>query len=83
MKPFPTTPQTLLVASRIIWFEPPGTGACQSDPLHGLRNDLRKTRRYAGDSHTGYRLKIGQDPSTDSSVFSSHPQAQTDSNVAL
>jgi hypothetical protein len=55
MKPIPATPQTLLVAPRIIWFEPPERAL--ADPIrfmayamtYARHEDMRVIRQYISD----------------------------------
>jgi hypothetical protein len=55
MKAIPITPETLAVARRVIWFEPPETAL--SDPVrfmayamsHALPEDMRSIRRHVSD----------------------------------
>ena len=55
MKPIPITPQTLNVASNIIWFEPPEQAL--ADPVrfmayamsYALPEDMRFIRQYVSD----------------------------------
>jgi hypothetical protein len=55
MKAIPATPETLAVARRVIWFEPPETAL--ADPVrfmayamsHALPEDMRAIRRHVSD----------------------------------
>jgi hypothetical protein len=55
MKPIPATPQTMSVASRIIWFEPPERAL--ADPIrfmayamtYARHEDMRLIRQYVSD----------------------------------
>lgn len=55
MKPIPVTPQTLAVARKIVWFEPPEKAL--SDPIrfmayamtYALPEDMRFIRKYVSD----------------------------------
>ena len=55
MKPIPNTPETLAVAGRVIWFEPPEQAL--SDPVrfmayamrYALPEDMRFIRKYVSD----------------------------------